>query len=35
VGNNALVHVGVNNSNILAATAGTYKGTLTITVSTI
>lgn len=35
VGKNALVHVGINNTNILAATAGTYKGTLTITVSTI
>lgn len=35
VGKNALVHVGVDNSKILAATAGTYKGTLTITVSTI
>jgi hypothetical protein len=32
-GKDALIHVGVDNSNILAATAGTYKGTLKITVA--
>jgi hypothetical protein len=32
-GKDALVHVGVDNSSIFAATAGTYKGTLKITVA--
>lgn len=34
-GKNASIHVGIDNTNILAAIAGTYKGTLTVTVSTI
>ena len=34
-GNNAVIHVGVDNREILAATAGTYKGTLTVTVSAL
>jgi hypothetical protein len=32
-GKDALVHVGVDNSSIFAAVAGTYKGTLKITVA--
>ena len=34
-GKNAIVEVGVDNSTALAAQAGTYKGTLTLTVSTL
>ncbi|MDB5714168.1 MAG: hypothetical protein JWO15_1565 [Sphingomonadales bacterium] len=35
VGENAALHIGIDNSQILAAQAGKYKGTLTVTVSTI
>jgi hypothetical protein len=34
-GNNSALHIGIDNAAILAAQAGKYKGTLTVTVSTL